>query len=80
MNVNEMYVNENNNENKINNNNINDDAMFLSDEYKRITHNINNEGKYTVYIVEEVHDDHTVPIIYTLEEDSAIMKEFNETM
>ena len=49
--------------------------MFASDEYKRIMHNINNEGRYTDYIFEEEqHDDHTVPIIYTREEDDAIMK------
>ena len=42
--------------------------------------NICNEGKYSGYIFEEVPDDHTMPIIYTPEEDDAIMKEFNETM
>ena len=59
---------------------MNDDTMFGSDKYKRIMHNINNEGNYTDYRFKEVHDDHTVPIIYTQEEDDEIMKEFNETM
>ena len=55
--------------------------MFASEVYKRIMHNINNEGRYSDCIFqEEEHDDHTVPTIYTQEEDDAIMKEFNETM
>ena len=54
--------------------------MFASDKYKRIIHNINNDGKHTAYIFEEVHDDHTVPIIYTQEEDNKIMREYNKTM
>ena len=61
-------------------NNINDDAMFASEEYKRIMHNINNEGQYTDYIFEEVHDGHVVPNLYTPNEDNEIMREFNETM
>ena len=58
--------------------NINDDEMFATDEYKRIMHNINNEGCHTDYIFEEVHDDYVVPNIFTPEEDDEIMKEFNE--
>ena len=54
--------------------------MFASEDYKRIMHNINNEGSYTNYIFEEEHDDHTVPIIYTEEEDDEMIKEINETM
>ena len=74
-------LSENNNENKINNNNnINDDALFASEEYKQIMHNINKEGKYTNYIFQEVHDDHTVPNIYTPEGNNEIIREFNETM
>ena len=60
--------------------NINDDELFAADKYKRIMHNINNEGMYTDYIFEEEHDDYTVPNIFTQEEDDEIMKEFNETM
>ena len=59
---------------------INDGAMFVSENYKRIMHNIDNEGNYTNYIFEEEHDDYTVPIIYTQEEDDAMMRKFNETM
>jgi len=54
--------------------NLNEDAMFASDEYKRIMHNINNEEMYTDYIFEEVHDDYTVPNILTQEEDDEIMR------
>ena len=54
--------------------------MFVSEDYKRIMHNINNEGSYTDYIFEEEHDDYTVPIIYTEEEDEQMIKEINENM
>ena len=54
--------------------------MFASEDYKRIMHNINNEGNYTDYIFEEEHDDYTVPTIYTEEEDDEMIKELNETM
>ena len=55
--------------------------MFASEIYNRIMHNINNEGRYSDCIFQEQeHDDHTVPTIYSQEEDDAIMKEFNETM
>ena len=62
------------------NNNINDDAMFASEDYRRIMHNINNEGNYTDYIFEEEHDNYTVPIIYTKEEDDKMIREINEMM
>ena len=58
--------------------NVNDDELFAADKYKRIMHNINNEGMYTDYIFEEDHDDYTVPNIFTQEEDDEIMKEFNK--
>ena len=54
--------------------------MFASEDYKRIIHNINNEGNYTNYIFEEEHDDYTVPIIYTEEEDDKMIREINEMM
>ena len=57
-----------------------ENEMFVTNEYKRIMHNINNEGVYTDYIFEEAHDDYTVPHIYTQEEDDEIMNEFNELM
>ena len=54
--------------------------MFASEDYKRIMHNINNEGNYTDYNFEEEHDDYTVPIIYTKEEDDKMIREINEMM
>ena len=59
---------------------MNEDAMFASDKCKRIMHNINNEGQYTDYIFVDIHYDHTVPYIYTPEEEDEIMRGFNETM
>ena len=55
---------------------MNENEMFTADEYKRIMQNINNEGMYTDYILEEAHDDYdyTVPHIFTPEEDDEIMK------
>ena len=76
----EMNENENENVNENKNENMNENEMFAADEYKRIMHNINNEGVYTDYIFEEVHDDYIVPNIFTQEEDDEIMKEFNESM
>jgi transposase InsO family protein len=43
-------------------------------------HNINNEGSYIDFIFEEQYDEHTVPIIYTEDEDNQIMNEMNEMM
>ena len=54
--------------------------MFASEDYKRIIHNINNEGNYTDYIFEEKHDNYTMPIIYTEEEDDEMIREINEMM
>ena len=62
------------NENK---KNINENEIFATDEYKRIMHNINNEGIYTDCIFNETHDDYTMPNIFTPEEDDEIMREFN---
>ena len=55
-----------------NNINVNDNVKFTSEDYKRIMHSINNEGNHTDCIFKEEHNNHTVPIIYTQEENNEI--------
>ena len=65
-----------NNRDKYNNN----DTVFSDDEYARVMHNLMNEGVHSDFIFEETYDEHTVPIMYTEEEDNQIMNEMHEMM